>query len=415
MILIMSEASTPLFQRVGPRPLGLHIGLANFACMSSVAALPLAREGMLPWISELQSDADKNQADLSRFDLTALVQAMGAVSRENMQSMLSGIGKYHNHPYRRDVLDAPVVWQLGAVTLQDFGENLPKEAPVALLVPSLVNRAYILNLKKDRSFVMALSEAGIRPLLLDWGAPDGVTGQFDLDDYLLHVISPAIHFAHTEFRKAPLHLAGYCMGGTLATAAAEIDQDKLTSLIAIAAPWNFHEGLGTAAKQLLADKSSWQAIIDAFGQMPVDVLQSFFAALDPNLCLQKFAMFNQMDPSSSRAENFVALEDWLNDGTALAGKAAMSCFSDWYGDNKPFLGEWLVNGRNVCPKNITIPSMIAVPKSDKIVPPASALALADQLPNVTVVTPPSGHIGMMVGSSAAEGLWADVIRWIKAI
>ncbi len=45
-------------------------------------------------------------------------------------------------------------------------------APVALVVPSLVNRAYMLDLM-PRQVVDALSwpAPGCRPLLLDWGEP----------------------------------------------------------------------------------------------------------------------------------------------------------------------------------------------------------------------------------------------------
>ena len=44
-----------------------------------------------------------------------------------------------------------------------------------LIVPSLINRAYILDLTSRRSFVAHLARAGYRPLLLDWGPPQGPT------------------------------------------------------------------------------------------------------------------------------------------------------------------------------------------------------------------------------------------------
>jgi polyhydroxyalkanoate synthase len=120
-----------------------------------------------------------------------------------------------------------------------------------------------------------------------------------------------------------------------------------------------------------------------------------------------------MDMDSPRSIEFVALEDWLNDGVPLVRDVARQCLQEWYRDNRPFNGAWAIGGEVVRPENVTIPSMIAVPKSDKIVPDGSALGLAAQLPDVSIVRPPSGHIGMMVGRQAEDGLWADVIRWIN--
>jgi len=399
--------------RTGPRPLGLHLGLASFTLGSSVAALALMREGGISWMPELQQDADIVQSEIKEFDLSELIRGLGDEGCSRTQQMIEGIRKYHAHPYRRPVSEAPVIWQHGSASLLDYGEGLPSSAPVIFLVPSLVNRAYILDLMPGRSFVVAMAAAGIRPLLVDWGTPGERELDYSLDNYLLEVLAPALDFSKSQFPNAPLHLAGYCMGGTVAVALAQIRQQQLDSLITIAAPWDFHKGLGQAARGFLGDPVRWQVIVDSFNELPVDILQAFFASLDPNLCMTKFGLFNQMAQDSARAEMFVALEDWLNDGAPLVKKVALSCFDDWYGANKPVTGEWIVAGKKLCPKDIQISAMIVVPKSDKIVPPASALALARQLPDATVVTPGSGHIGMMVGSGAEAGLWQNVIDWVR--
>ncbi len=220
-------------------------------------------------------------------------------------------------------------------------------------------------------------------------------------------------FVKVKFVGTPIHLFGYCMGGTLCVALSHFRQQDFKSFVAVATPWNFHEGLGLAAKNFLNNEAFWSALLSGFQELPVDILQAFFTSLDPNLCMNKFELFDRMDQASERATVFVALEDWLNDGVPLAPKVAQACFVSWYGENAPSNGQWSVGAELINPKNITIPSLIAVPSADKIVPPASAKELALQLPNSELLTVGNGHIGMMVGRGARQNLWQDVIDWIR--
>ncbi|MBE7635697.1 alpha/beta fold hydrolase [Sneathiella sp. P13V-1] len=401
--------------RIGPRPMGLHLGLGSLTVTSSVAALPLAQIGNFPWLPELEEEADALSAKLQQFTLPELMLAVGKMGQSRLSGMLTGIQKYHRHPYRRKISDHKIIWKQQGCCLQEFADKkLSLGAPLVFLVPSLVNRSYILDLKENRSFAAFLQSKGFRAVLLDWGVPEGDVASFSLADYFNNILFPAFEFLKSAYPESPKHLLGYCMGGTMSVAVAERYQSDLTSFMAVAAPWDFHAGLGEVGKTMFSATQQWQQVIATFGNLPVDILQTFFTALDPNLCMKKFNMFNQMDMSSERAEDFVALEDWLNDGVPLAGKVAMECLGSWYGDNAPHKGEWILGDNPVCPQNITIPSMIAVPKSDKIVPPQSALSLAEQLENATIVTPPSGHVGMMAGARACSGLWSNVTEWIES-
>ena len=115
---------------------------------------------------------------------------------------------------------------------------------------------------------------------------------------------------------------------------------------------------------------------DSLGELPVDLLQALFAALDPSLALRKFLAFAALDPDSERARQFVALEDWLNDGVPLAASVARECLGQWYGENATARGAWRLSGRAVLPQRIKLPSLAVIPDQDRIVPPGSALALA---------------------------------------
>ena len=52
------------------------------------------------------------------------------------------------------------------------------------MVPSLINRAYILDLAPETSLLRYLAAAGMRPLLVDWGSPGAVERGFGLTEYI---------------------------------------------------------------------------------------------------------------------------------------------------------------------------------------------------------------------------------------
>jgi polyhydroxyalkanoate synthase len=143
----------------------------------------------------------------------------------------------------------------------------------------------------------------------------------------------------------------------------------------------------------------------------VDVLQAAFASLDPRGIGRKFRAFTRLSARSTAARMFVAVEDWLNDGVPLARGVARETLLGWYRDNDPARGRWTVDGRAVRPDSVDLPTYVAVPAHDRIVPAASARALADALPGAILSQPPLGHVGMIVGRRAVATVHDPLVRW----
>ena len=154
----------------------------------------------------------------------------------------------------------------------------------------------------------------------------------------------------------------------------------------------------------------------AFGNtLPVDLLQALFALLDPWGVGRKYRGFGRLPQGGERARLFVALEDWLNDGVPLAAGVARTCLREWYGDNAPTLGTWRIAGLPVDPTAIVLPSFVAVPGRDRIVPPESAQPLAQLIPGAVLHRPDAGHIGMAAGTRAETSLWRPMLDWILTL
>ena len=406
--------------RLGPRPLPLHLTLAVLNWQSSKAALPLLSQGSLPWKAPLTGAAEDLRNALGEVEAGALRRAVEAEADARFRAFLIGVQAYREHPYRRRLSDPPAIWREGATQLLDYGGKAggPSGArrkgaggTPLLIVPSLVNRPYILDLKARVSLVRWLAKQGFRPFLLDWGRPGEAERAFTLTDYVAGRLERALDVVLAETGTPP-RLVGYCMGGLLALALALRREEDLSGLVLLATPWDFHAEQADQAGQAAAGLAPLGPLIDAQGELPVDVIQGLFASLDPLLAIRKFAAFSALDPADSKAELFVAVEDWLNDGVPLAGPVARECLGGWYGDNVTAAGRWCIAGQAVLPARVRLPVLCMVPGHDRIVPPASARALAETLPTATVLAPPVGHVGMVVSAAAARRVWRPMADWL---
>ena len=374
--------------RRGPRPLLLHLALAGMSSPISVAA-SMTSNSVWPPSNLLQEGG-------------ALAEALARDS-----ALLAGIAAYRRHPWRRRLDDPPTIWAEGESRILDFGGD---RGPPMLVVPSLVNRATVLDLAPGRSMLRWFTEAGRRTLLLDWGWPGPVEREFDLTAYIAGRLERAIAAV-----GEPVVLVGYCMGGLLALAAALRQPARIAALALLATPWDFQAGAperAAAANGLLPLLEPAMALS---ATLPIDALQSLFALLDPYGVGEKYRRFASLDQASARAEMFVAIEDWLNDGVPLAAPVARQVLREWYGENRPALGNWRVAGAVVDPARLAVPAFVAIPARDRIVPPEGAEPLAAALPDAFTHRPAAGHVGMVAGSTARRALWQPLLAWVDGI
>ncbi|MFH1806952.1 MAG: alpha/beta fold hydrolase [Pseudomonadota bacterium] len=348
-----------------------------------------------------------------------LIQALDRVAFASHSAFQDGIRAYQAYGSHREAGDVPVIWRDGTTQILDYGSvtGAKKGSPkgVILLVPSLVNRGYILDLHKKRSFARFLARNGYRPLLLDWGYPGDTERNYGLDDYIAGRLVTALQdMADLNGNAVPM--VGYCMGGVLALAASLLDPAHVSKLVLLATPWDFMaagQGQSRIAGAFAPTLPQMLAVHDA---LPVDVLQTLFASLDPFMMGEKFRRFAAMKPGSARARDFVALEDWLNDGVPLTRRVAIECLIGWYVENRPAKGDWQIEGLPITPHDIHCPTLVVIPERDRIVPPESAQALFDNLPPGLRqdLHPAAGHIGMMVGSRAEKSTWQPVVEWLDS-
>ena len=223
----------------------------------------------------------------------------------------------------------------------------------------------------------------------------------DVADHVDRIVIPLIG----ELGE-PAALVGYCLGGTMAVAAAVLT--KVRSLATIAAPWTF-SGFPQPDRETLHQLwQSAQPVTESLGVLPMELLQSAFWNLDPARTVSKFEAFAAVEPGSAQARSFVTLEDWANDGPPISGAAAREMFESFFRDDLPGTGEWRVRGRPIRPDDASCPALHIVSTTDRIVPHQSAIRSGRQLRLAL------GHVGMVIGRGAEALLWEPLDQFLSS-
>lgn len=360
----------------------------------------------MPWKSpSVQSLAQNLSQSLLQNPLEQVSNALSQVVAQRLSQLARGVERYRLSPYVRDVEDPPPVWQEGSSRLLKFGRR--SGVPV-FFVPSLINKAYILDLDQERSLVRWLAERGFCVYLLDWGHPSTDERTFNLTDYVERLARAM------AFVQEPVQLVGYCMGGNIALAAAQRYPLRVKKLTLLATPWDTQASGQGGAAEAAALYKLWRPYCEQVAEeLPIDLIQTLFTILDPLGPQQKFIDFEaEEDPVA--VERFVALEDWLNDGVSLALPVADECLLGWFGENSAARGKWLIHGEPVMPEAILKPTLVMSAEQDMIVPPASSRAIVERFPFCLHLSIPLGHIGMIVSRKAPILVWEPLAKWLKA-
>lgn len=395
--------------RQGPRPLPFHMLLQATSLLSSLNALPLWKSGSTGWRRPWSAEESELRSLINRADPASLHEALTGEAVRRVDDFLAGVQAYRRHPYRRSLEPMKVVWSEGTTRLFDYGAPGAAGTPV-LVVPSLVNRAYVLDLTPRRSLVRYLRSKGLRPFLVDWGAPGPAEKDFAIADYVAGRLSAMLD--NVIARAGKPGLIGYCMGGLLTLALATLRPEDVLGQVLMAVPWDFHRPYCLAAAPLQALREPIERSLERLGQLPGDLLQMLFTAQDPGAVERKYRQFRRLKQSSAAARRFVALEDWANDCVPLTASVTRETFFGWYGDNLPGRGLWEVAGQVVEPRRLAHPALVVVPSRDRIVPFESAMPLADSLPNGRRLVVEGGHVGMLTGARAVTEIYAPIARAI---
>ena len=240
-----------------------------------------------------------------------------------------------------------VVWERDKAQLWHYRNGPVRYGPPVLFVHSLVSRSYILDLRPGSSLIEYLTGAGIDVFLLDWGVPDELDAENDLERYVDGYLPRAIAAVQRETGSAEVTLAGYCLGGVLSAIYAAAHEDApVRNLILMATPLDFDE-MGAMVALLRDGRLNPEELVDGTGNVPADALYSGFYMQAPTSEVAQKATLLENLWNDEFVEGFQAMAEWARDHVPFPGAMFGQLVEEFVRKNVLMTGSIRVAGREV--------------------------------------------------------------------
>jgi polyhydroxyalkanoate synthase len=318
---------------------------------------------------------------------------------------------------RKGVTPSEVVYEEDRMKLRHYlSDSPPRYRTPMVFVYALVNRPYILDLKKGRSVVANFVEQGFDTYLVDWGVPVNADRHLTLDDYINGYLVNVMDFLRERTGCEQSNVLGYCMGGTMSAMFAALHPQRLKNLMLLAAPIDFETNDSLLNVWTRPENFDVDKFVDAFGNCPPQFLQSIFLLLRPvgNL-LEKPLNFYEHMHDEKFLDDFLTTESWLNDNIPVPGEVYREFVKYLYQKNLLTQNRMPVGKHIVNLQNITCPILNIMAGADDLVPCSQSEVFNDLVGSKdrkTIRLDESGHIGLAIGGRAQREVWPKACEWL---
>ncbi|MAK81056.1 class I poly(R)-hydroxyalkanoic acid synthase [Phenylobacterium sp.] len=315
---------------------------------------------------------------------------------------------YEQFKIGENVATAPgkVVFQNELLQLLQFTPSTEQVHEIPLLIfPPWINKFYILDLRPDNSMIRWLTDQGITVFVVSWVNPDRSLATKTFDDYLRQGIYEATDAAMTQAGVKSVNAVGYCIGGTLLSAALAHMAAKGDKRIASATFFAAQQDFSEAGDLLLFTDESWlkdlEHKMDAEGGvLSGQAMADTFNVLRSNDLIWSFFVNNYLMGKEPRPFDLLF---WNSDQTRMPKALHMFYLRKFYGQNALAKGELEVDGIKLNLGTVKTPIYVQSSKEDHIAPARSVYRGARLFGGpVTFTLAGSGHIAGVVNPPSAK-------------
>ena len=301
----------------------------------------------------------------------------------------------------------------GSFTLHHYkSEFPPKHKTPLLVVYSLINRHYILDLLPNVSVIKNLQRQGFDIYATDWGTPKSDDKDFSLETYSEEYVENAVEKIKEITGSDKVSLFGYCWGGLFALIYTATHQESVKNLILHATPIDIDRNktiIENWTAHLNADD-----LVDVFGNIPGWLINLAFLIRNPVEAMLKYPRYFSDPRSLDEIKQFFAIETWLYDSRPIIGKVYREIVDQIYRNNLLIKNKMKVGTDIINLKNITVPVLDIVGTKDDLVPPSASTSVIDAVGSTDkkLIEFPTGHVGLCISNTAHEKLWPEVGEWL---
>lgn len=341
---------------------------------------------------------------------------------------LSGYDKYHHvysdflsdwskffEPHRNFINRTPseYIKVNGPFNLHHY-KSIPQtlhKTPL-LVVYSLINRYYILDLLPNVSVINNLRKQGFDIFTTAWGTPDSYDKNMTLENFAHDYIGNAVDKIKEITGSEEVSLFGYCWGGIFALIYAASHPENVKNLILHATPVDMSQKSVVVERwvsHLDVDK-----LVDTLGNVPGWFVNMAFILRNPVEPFLKYLTFFSEPRTLEEIQQFFGIESWLYDSRPIIGETYREIVTKITKNNLLIKNQLQVGDHKIDLSKITIPVLNILGSEDDLVPPESSKPLTSMIGSrdKELIEFPTGHIGLCIGQRAHRELWPKVGDWL---
>ena len=320
-----------------------------------------------------------------------------------------------------------VVFRNGLMELIQYAPQTAKvrKTPIVLVQP-WINKYYIFDLSPRNSFVAYLVGQGYSVFITSWKNPGPEMRDTSFADYMLKGALQAVNVACEVCRSPQVHLAGYCIGGTLIASlmgwlahepppSPVADVTLFSTLLDFSNPGDLAALIHPKAMAAIEKSMSDNGILDEHQ------IAAAFRLLNPGDLIWRYVVNNYFCGEAPPKSDMLY---WNSDSTSLPESMCLFYLKSFYLENRIIRPNALqIGGRAIDLKKVRTPFYIVGAAKDHICPWPSTFqtcrlvggkaryVLADEGHITGIVNPPSRWSKKRYWAGAATRL-RDAQKWL---
>ena len=311
-----------------------------------------------------------------------------------------------------------VVWERGRAKLYHYRPLAERTvASPVLMVHSLVNKPYILDLLPGGSLIEYLLMQGFDMWMIDWGTPTEADQHLVLEDYVQKMLPTVVRRIARESPSGRTSIIGYCMGGLFVVLYAALHPKAPLDVVGgLATPVDFHQ-MGPLS--ILGDEKylDVDALVDRVGNIPGEMIERQFTIKRPvsEYSPVRYVQLWQNILNDRYVEQYRAMEKWGYDHIPFPGECMRQVTKELNWANKLVKDELVLGGKPVRLGAIKRPFLHVVAEHDDVTPYEAAAPLVPMVGSEIKeeIKLKGGHVSLVAGRNAVTRLWPRVSDWLK--
>lgn len=309
--------------------------------------------------------------------------------------------------------DSKLVAEAGSIKLYKYTCGSKKARQPILLIPSFINRHYILDLLPEKSLIQYYLKAGFDVYLINWGQPEEEDKLTSFETLFTVHLDYLVSKMKIDANSKKFHIIGQCLGGNIGLIYSLLNPKNVCSLSLLTTPVNFNHA-GKLKDWARHQTLHLEKFIEACGNAPWMWMQLGFLGMKPTQLFTKYKkLFDKRNDEKFR-RSFMALETWSFDNINVRGQLFLTLIQQFYRDNAWLNDGFKINRKNLRIADLQVPVSVLNAEDDHIVPLECTLE-KHHVPKADYEKWNSrgGHIGALIGGHSQQTIWPKMLKWIK--